>query len=189
MSKDYELARLTEEGRKEFERMKEMKAAGRTDSEIAKDVGLLTTEVRAIFVADREETRQKQIQKAKEMQQTGSSTDEIAQALGIPENNVRALLKPKTLAEISQIIQARDLSVSDAFRIEGPWGVSSLAGFEFPIHIFQDGTNQKVKVGTATAVIDNGLKFEIELKDEYKNLDVTARFEVPMKFTVKNKHK
>lgn len=87
--------------------------------------------------------------------------------------------------DIGEILQTYDLSVNSEFEIHGPWG---WRGLEAPVHIFQKGTGEKVKVGKAIAKIVGGLKFEIILDEEYKNLDVDGvSFEVPMHFLAKRR--
>jgi hypothetical protein len=84
------------------------------------------------------------------------------------------------------IVHAQDLSLSSRFKIDGPWGFKGLDGLEAPIHIFQRGTGEKVKIGKIVANTDKGLKFDVELQEEYKDIE-SAAFEVPMRFVVRPK--
>lgn len=86
--------------------------------------------------------------------------------------------------DIGEILQTYDLSVNNEFEVHGPWGWRGLEEFEAPVYIFQKGTGEKVRVGKVVAKIVGGLKFEIMLDEEYKDLN-TASFEVPMRFAVK----
>lgn len=86
--------------------------------------------------------------------------------------------------EIREIIQDRDLSETDGFKVEGPLGHKHLEGLEVPIFIFQKGTGAKLIIGKAVAKIKGGLTFEIHLKEEYRDLDRKHfSFDVPMRFT------
>lgn len=114
---------------------------------------------------------------------------EIAELLGIAESSVRTIIGPPkrhTRKDIGEILQAYDLSMDEAFEIHGPWGWRGLEGFETPAYIFQKGTGEKVLVGKVIAKIEGGLKFEIQLDEDYKDIK-DASFEAPMRFAVKRK--
>lgn len=87
--------------------------------------------------------------------------------------------------EVAKIIQERDLSATDQFKIEGPWAFKGADGLETPVYIFLPG-GEKKEIGKAVVKIGGSMKFTIELQDEYKDHDL-ASFEVPMRFTVRQK--
>ena len=116
----------------------------------------------------------------------GYSNSATAHILRIPENDVRVLAPvPMPRSEVAQVIRLRDLSKTDQFEINGPWGFKALEGLESPIYIFLPGGEKKI-IGKAIVNIQHGLKFEIELEEQYKDIE-TAAFEVPMRFTMRQK--
>lgn len=94
----------------------------------------------------------------------------------------------KTPEEITEILKARNLAKNqERFEIEGPWAFRGLEGHETPIYIFQKGTGEKVEIGKALATIEGGLRFDIIVQAEYKDIK-WAGFEVPMRYNLRSKH-
>lgn len=92
----------------------------------------------------------------------------------------------KGAEKIREFVAIWNHSLSDEFEVEGPWAFQGINDQEAPVYIYQKGTGEKVKVGKVVAKVDKGLKFEVHLDDEYKDLD-SASFEIPMRFHVKRK--
>lgn len=75
--------------------IKEMRKEGMTESEIAKGLGLTTTQLRASVTMARAEIKQDQINQAQRLKDKGLSNGAIAERMGLPgESSVRALLLP-----------------------------------------------------------------------------------------------
>lgn len=74
---------------------------GLSDTEIARGVGLSTTELRASYTIARNEQKQEQIAMAQRLRDKGNSPAAIGRRMGIPDSTVRNLLKPgeKTKAD------------------------------------------------------------------------------------------
>lgn len=87
--------------------------------------------------------------------------------------------------DVTRMIQDKNLSMTDGFEIEGPWAYRSLHEMRAPIHIFVPGVG-KVQIGEAIVSTDHGMKFEVNLMEEYKDVKL-ASFVIPMRFTVKPK--
>jgi hypothetical protein len=89
--------------------------------------------------------------------------------------------------EIRDMIFETDLSATPEFSIDGPWAHKGLKELETDVYIFQQGTGAKLKIGKVSVKIGGAMKFEVELDEEYKDLDVAASFEVPMRFHIRRK--
>lgn len=83
--------------------------------------------------------------------------------------------------EIREIIERRDLSESDEFKVEGPWAFNALEGLRTPIFIYLPG-GERQEVGFAIAKIEGGPCFEIYFDPKYDDVD-RGQFEFPMRFT------
>ena len=94
---------------------------------------------------------------------------------------------PLSPEEIAELVKARNMAVDqEGFHVEGPWAFKDLENHEAPLYIFQKGTGEKVKVGKAVAKVEGGLRFDIDLQDEYKDIK-SAGFEMPMRYNVRPK--
>lgn len=89
--------------------VKEMRAQGLTDSEIAKGVGISTTDLRALNTRARAEWKASQIAMAESLREKGMSNVEAAKRMGIPESSYRALLEPGAKARVAAITSTTDM--------------------------------------------------------------------------------
>lgn len=71
--------------------------------------------------------------------------------------------------------------MSNEVNIDGPYAFKDVDGLVAPAYIYKPGGEKKF-VGTVAVKVQNGMKFEVDLDEEYKDLE-TASFEVPMRFT------
>ena len=74
----------------------ELKSNGLSEVEIARGMGMSTTELRAWKAIDKAEAKQANISEAVKLREKGMSTSAIARTMGIPEPTMRALLKDST---------------------------------------------------------------------------------------------
>ena len=80
-----------------YARYRELKDSGKSETEIAKEMGLTTTQLRVQLSLDRNRRRNETVQKAKMLREQGYSLNEIAKELGIKnESTVRSLLNPSS---------------------------------------------------------------------------------------------
>lgn len=85
--------------------VKELRSQGLSDKEIAKGVGLTTTQLRNLTTLARYEQRQGDANFALKLKEKGYSNTAIAERMGINESSVRNLLKP-AMAEKAAITMA-----------------------------------------------------------------------------------
>lgn len=88
---------------------------------------------------------------------------------------------PMKRDEIREMLFDTDLSASDEYSVDGPWGHKGLEDLETDAYIFQKGTGAKLKIGKVTVKIGGAMKFEVELPEGVDE----ASFEVPMRFHVR----
>jgi hypothetical protein len=69
-------------------------------------------------------------------------------------------------------------------QIEGPYSFKAVDGLKTPAYIFKPGGEKKI-IGEATVKVDGGMTFDVQLDEEYKDIE-TASFEVPMRYTYLN---
>lgn len=90
--------------------VKDMRAEGMSDTEIATAMGMTTTEFRRRRTLERATLKQDQIHQAKKLRQKGMSHDEIADRMGLAgESSVRALLKESTQHKLDAFNSTRDM--------------------------------------------------------------------------------
>ena len=113
-------------------RVEELKALGKEEKEIAKEVGLSTTELRMQVRVAKHERRALLADRARSMRQDGKTLDEIANALGFEnDSSVRALLnentaKNKNKAQETAEILKKELAEKGA--IDVGYGVETQLG-------------------------------------------------------------
>lgn len=81
----------------------ELKAAGRSEKDIAEDIGLTTTQLRVQLSLAKDERRSYQVAQAKSMRADGYSLNEIAAKMGFKnDSSVRSLLNENSEARMNQ---------------------------------------------------------------------------------------
>lgn len=92
-----------------YARYRELKASGKSDTEIAKEMGLTTTQLRVQRSLDKNRRRNEMVQKAKMLREQGYSLNEIAKELGIKnESTVRSLLNPASEEKMNKARSVAD---------------------------------------------------------------------------------
>lgn len=87
---------------------KELKAKGKTETQIANELGITTTKLRAnISIGDKEERLQK-VETATKLKAKGMSNVAIGEKMGIPESSVRLLLDPSYKARAEALTATAD---------------------------------------------------------------------------------
>ena len=76
---------------------------GLSDTEIARGVGISTTELRASYTVARNEHKQEQQAQAQRLRDKGNSPAAIGRRMGIPDSTVRNLLKPGEQAKTNSL--------------------------------------------------------------------------------------
>jgi predicted transcriptional regulator len=75
------------------QRVRELKAKGMSEADIAKGMGMSTTQLRATISIEKNQQRQSDIAQAQRLKEKGYSTNAIAKRMGQPESTVRNYLK------------------------------------------------------------------------------------------------
>ena len=91
-------------------RIEELKASGKTEKEIASDLGLTTTQLRIQKSLALSERRAILVERAESLKAKGYSNSEIAREMGYPnESSVRSLLNEKTKARMTVAQNTADI--------------------------------------------------------------------------------
>lgn len=83
-------------------RVEELKKNGLSETEIAKEIGLTTTQLRVQKSLARDERRTLDVDTAKGLRKKGYSTNKIAEKMGIAESTVRSLLNSSSEERMNQ---------------------------------------------------------------------------------------
>ena len=86
-------------------------------------------------------------------------------------------------AMIGEELARREKKESNV-QIEGPYSFKAVDGLKTPVYIFKRGGEKKI-IGEATVKVDGGMTFDVQLEEEYKDIE-TGSFEVPMRYTYLN---
>lgn len=133
-----------ERNQKFIDYISEMKAQGLTDTEIAKGVGISTTQYRAARSIAKNELKQAKIRQAQRLAEKGNSNVAIGKIMGINESSVRALLEPGAKDKADQL---KNISEMLKTEVEASKFVDIGAGVENHIGISKD------RLKTAVAVL------------------------------------
>lgn len=87
----------------------DLKRQGLTESQIAKGVGMSTTEIRAANAIAKNQKRKADESQALRLKDKGMSNVAIGARMGIPESSVRALLDPSRKARADVLTQTADM--------------------------------------------------------------------------------
>lgn len=94
-------------------RVEELKKAGKSEVEIAKDLGLSTTELRVSKQIASHERRQLEVDRAKSLKEDGLSNTEIGRIMGKNESTIRSLLDENRAANTSRAKNTADILKSE----------------------------------------------------------------------------
>lgn len=169
-------------------RVEELQRLGKSEKEIAEEIGLSTTDLRMQIRVAKHERRALQADRAKSLREDGKTLDEIAEIMGFKnDSSVRALLNENTAqnknkAQETAEILKKELDAKGALDVgagvEYQLGVSSGVLQEALFILETEGYNRygvgvpqvnDPKKRTITPVIS---KPDIDQKDVYQNLDL-----------------
>lgn len=169
-------------------RVEELQRLGKSEKEIAEEIGLSTTDLRMQIRVAKHERRALQADRAKSLREDGKTLDEIAEIMGFKnDSSVRALLNENTTqnknkAQETAEILKKELDAKGALDVgagvEYQLGVSSGVLQEALFILETEGYNRygvgvpqvnDPKKRTITPVIS---KPDIDQKDVYQNLDL-----------------
>ena len=94
-------------------RVEELKKDGKSEIEIAKDLGLSTTELRVSKQIASHERRQLEVDRAKSLKEDGLSNTEIGRIMGKNESTIRSLLDENRAANTSRAKNTADILKSE----------------------------------------------------------------------------
>ena len=170
-------------------RVEELQRLGKSEKEIAEEIGLSTTDLRMQIRVAKHERRALQADRAKSLREDGKTLDEIAEIMGFKnDSSVRALLNENTAqnknkAQETAEILKKELDAKGALDVgagvEYQLGVSSGVLQEALFILETEGYNRygvgvpqvnDPKKRTITPVIS---KPDIDQKDVYQNLDLS----------------
>lgn len=126
--------------------VKELRAAGGSEAEIARAFGLTTTELRANITTANLIQKQDRIARVERMKESGMSNMEISRETGYPESTVRSLLAPSAKLRSDQLVQVADILKS---RVDADGYIDIGKGNEHLLGI------SKTKFDTAVAMLTN----------------------------------
>ena len=86
-----------------------LRKQGLSDTEIARGVGISTTELRASYTVARDEHKQEQRDQAQRLKDKGNSPAAIGRRMGIPDSTVRNLLKPGEKAKADSLTNTANM--------------------------------------------------------------------------------
>lgn len=89
-------------------RIEELKKQGLSDTEIAKSMGLTTTQYRVERALAKDERRALDVARARSLKSDGYGATDIGKMMGIPESTVRSLLNEKSEARMNQAKNTAD---------------------------------------------------------------------------------
>lgn len=113
----------------------ELRKEGMTESEIAKSLGMNTSQLRAAKSIAKNANRQADISQAQRMKERGWSNVAIGERMGIPESSVRALLKPGAKHK-ADVLQTTSNMLKDSVDQQGLIDIGT--GVERHIGVSQD---------------------------------------------------
>lgn len=90
-------------------RVEELKAKGMSESEIAKAIGLKTTQLRVQISAAKHERKQLELDTIKSLQSDGLNTYEIGRKMGLPESTVRSRLNEASVDRLNKANATADI--------------------------------------------------------------------------------
>lgn len=90
-------------------RVDELKKAGLSETEIAKSMGLTTTQLRTQKALAKDERRRLDVDTARSLAEDGKTPTEIGRIMGKPESTIRSLLNEKSEARMNQAMKTADI--------------------------------------------------------------------------------
>ncbi|MCM1524241.1 MAG: helix-turn-helix domain-containing protein [Ruminococcus sp.] len=125
-------------------RVEELKKQGLSDTEIASEMGMKTTQFRAMKSLAKSERRQLDVATAKGLREKGLTLSEIAEKMGYPgESSIRSLLNEKSEARMTAARQTADFLKK---QIEEKGMIDVGTGVERELNISKEKLNQALYI-------------------------------------------
>jgi DNA-binding CsgD family transcriptional regulator len=154
-----------------------------SQAQIAKAMGLTTTQLRAHITNANAELKADKVHRALELKQKGLSTSAIGREMGLNESSVRELLKPDALARKDKISKAADILREDA---DNRKYIDFGTGVELNLGV----SNEQLKAAVEMLKEEGYETHDVYLKqagtDRYTNIRVLTPPGVPKSEVVKN---
>lgn len=163
--------------------VEELRKQGMSQAQIAKAMGLTTTQLRAHITNANAELKADKVHRALELKQKGLSTSAIGREMGLNESSVRELLKPDALARKDKISKAADILREDA---DNRKYIDFGTGVELNLGV----SNEQLKAAVEMLKEEGYETHDVYLKqagtDRYTNIRVLTPPGVPKSEVVKN---
>ena len=160
-----------------------LRKKGMSQAQIAKAMGLTTTQLRAHITNANAELKADKVHRALELKQKGLSTSAIGREMGLNESSVRELLKPDALARKDKISKAADILRDDA---DNRKYIDFGTGVELNLGV----SNEQLKAAVEMLKEEGYETHDVYLKqagtDRYTNIRVLTPPGVPKSEVVKN---
>ena len=160
-----------------------LRKQGMSQAQIAKAMGLTTTQLRAHITNANAELKADKVHRALELKQKGLSTSAIGREMGLNESSVRELLKPDALARKDKISKAADILREDADKRKY---IDFGTGVELNLGV----SNEQLKAAVEMLKEEGYETHDVYLKqagtDRYTNIRVLTPPGVPKSEVVKN---
>lgn len=160
-----------------------LRKQGMSQAQIAKAMGLTTTQLRAHITNANAELKADKVYRALELKQKGLSTSAIGREMGLNESSVRELLKPDALARKDKISKAADILREDA---DNRKYIDFGTGVELNLGV----SNEQLKAAVEMLKEEGYETHDVYLKqagtDRYTNIRVLTPPGVPKSEVVKN---
>lgn len=160
-----------------------LRKQGMSQAQIAKAMGLTTTQLRAHITNANAELKADKVHRALELKQKGLSTSAIGREMGLNESSVRELLKPDALARKDKISKAADILREDA---DNRKYIDFGSGVELNLGV----SNEQLKAAVEMLKEEGYETHDVYLKqagtDRYTNIRVLTPPGVPKSEVVKN---
>lgn len=160
-----------------------LRKQGMSQAQIAKAMGLTTTQLRAHITNANAELKADKVHRALELKQKGLSTSAIGREMGLNESSVRELLKPDALARKDKISKAADILREDA---DNRKYIDFGTGVELNLGV----SNEQLKAAVEMLKEEGYETHDVYLKqagtDRYTNIRVLTPPGVPKSEVVKN---
>ena len=130
-------------GRDFLGRVEELKKQGLNDTQIAKEMGLTTTQFRTEKALAKDERRALDVARAKSLKEDGLGATEIGREMGLPESTVRSLLNADSEARMNQ---ARVIASQIKKEIDERGMIDVGTGVERELNISKEKLNQALYI-------------------------------------------
>lgn len=126
-----------------YSRVNELRKEGKSNSEIAKEMELTTTQLNAYYSIAKNEVRERQVARAKSLKSDGYNTSEIGRIMGKNESTIRSYLNEEST---QRMMQARNTADFLRQQIDEKGVIDVGAGVEKELGISKEKLNEALEI-------------------------------------------